>query len=109
MRRIHGRNSIVPELRNTLRARLKQIFDQSPAINDEEKHERENAPAKTASLEEYFSSPLAGLADHFLTLRQGPQPLPQAADTIIQATLGAVQDTMRLLQESANSTKELAP
>ncbi|KAH0489974.1 hypothetical protein TgHK011_001461 [Trichoderma gracile] len=106
-RRIRGRTAFLPQAALMLRARLEQLFAQT--TDKEVLAGKDEVLNKLSSLE-YFSAPLAGLADHLLTLRHGANHRPSAAscsnDDVIKSSLGLSSDILSRIESLA---PEVAP
>lgn len=106
-RRIRGRTAFLPQAALMLRARLEQLFAQT---TDKEVLARKDEVLNKLSSLEYFSAPLAGLADHLLTLRHGANHRPSAAscsnDDVIKNILGLNTDVLTRIEGLA---PEVAP
>jgi len=109
MRVIGGRISFLPQPGASLRTRLEQLFAQITSKGGQDDEDRRTVLMDRARNLEYFSSLLAGLADHLLTRCRGHYPHPNADDSELEAALGITHATMLLLANSDLPVQELAP
>lgn len=91
-----GRTAIAPQLSQTLKSRLKQLFDQSGKLDlDEDLKEK---ILEEVSALQYFSTPLDGFTDHLVTRRRGNLPRPRSSDESICDILGVEPRIIKLLE-----------